>query len=119
MKVRRTTEDYLKVIYLLSQTGDEVHACQISQELQLSRPTVSVAVRRLAEEGYLEIHTDNAICLTDAGRQLARNTCEKYRILRDFLLRLGVDPANARQDACRMEHDISGESYDALKKFMA
>lgn len=119
MKVRRTTEDYLKVIYLLSQNNSEVHACQISKELQLSRPTVSVAVRRLAEEGYVSINTDNAISLTATGRQLARSTCEKYRVLRDFLLRLGVDPANAKQDACKMEHDISGESYDALKKFMA
>lgn len=119
MKARRTTEDYVKVIYLLSQTDEEVHACQICRKLNLSRPTVSVALRRMEKEGYLTIKDTNAINLTAQGTRLARSICEKYRLLRDALLRLGVSLADATRDACQMEHDISDATSAALKKFLA
>ena len=119
MKARRTTEDYVKVIYLLSQTDEEVHACQICRKLNLSRPTVSVALRRMEKEGYLIIEDTNAISLTAQGIGLAQSICEKFRLLRDSLLRLGVSLADATRDACKMEHDISDATCQALKQYLA
>ncbi len=117
MKDRRSTEDYLKTIYILSQS-QEVHACQIGKSMDLSRATVSVALKRLADEGYVRVDKENVICLTEQGLQVAQRTCDKYQLLKSFLMRLGVEEVNATQDACKMEHDLSSESYAALKQFM-
>ncbi len=117
MKKRRSTEDYLKTIYILSQTK-EVHACQVAEQLGLSRPTVSVALKRLTEEGYLNVDESNVICLTERGVQDACRICERYQILKSFLMQLGVEEAVAVEDACKMEHDIGNESYQALKEFV-
>ncbi len=118
MKDRRSTEDYLKTIYLLSQTGN-VHACHIVQSMHLSRATVSVAIKRLVNEGYIQVEKGNVIHLTEQGLQVAQKTCDKYQLLKTFLIQLGVEETNATQDACKMEHDLSSESYMALKQFMS
>lgn len=118
MKKRRSTEDYLKTIYILSQTK-EVHACQVAEELGLSRPTVSVALKHLTEEGYLQVDRDNVIRLTEQGLQMACRVCEKYKTLKKALMKLGVDEMAAIEDACKMEHDIGNESYLALKNFVS
>lgn len=117
MKDRRSTEDYLKTIYLLSQTK-AVHACHVGKSMDLSRATVCVALKRLADEGYLQVDKENVIRLTEQGLQVAQRTCDKYQLLKSFLMRLGVEEASATQDACKMEHDLSSESYAALKQFM-
>lgn len=115
MKERKSTEDYLKVIYILSKT-QEVRACSIAQELNLSRPTVSVTLKRLAKEGYVTISDTNIICLTDQGYQTAAYTFERHKALHDFLVGLGVTEENASHDACQMEHGLGDESYAALKR---
>lgn len=118
MKQRKSTEDYLKIIYILSKS-QEVHACLIAQELKLSRPTVSVTLKRLAKEGYLQIDQANVIRLTEKGLETAKYTYDRHKALQDFLISLGVKEDTASHDACEMEHGLGSESYAALKRLVA
>ena len=115
MKARKTTEDYLKTIYMLSQQ-QEVHACMIADRLGVSRPTVSVSLKRLAKEGYLHVDGRNVITLTDKGRETAMPVFRRYQVLQRFLVSLGVDEEIAYRDACEMEHGLGDESYEALRQ---
>ena len=117
MKPRKTTEDYLKTIYILS-LRDEVHSCRIAEHLGVSRPTVSVSLKRLAEEGYLIIGERKAVTLTEKGLEIAMPVFQRYQVLQKFLTGLGVSEAAAFHDACEMEHGLSEESYHALKAFV-
>ena len=115
MKARKTTEDYLKTIYMLSRQ-QEVHACMLARHLGVSRPTVSVSLKRLAREGYLRVDSRNVITLTPAGLETARPVFARYQILRQFLVSLGVDEDTAYRDACEMEHGLGDESCAALRR---
>lgn len=117
MKLRRTTEDYLKTIYLLSQKT-EVHGAYIAEELGVSKPTVSVSLKALEREGYLTRDENHAVCLTEAGLKIAKATYERHQTFRTLLENLGVDGKTAAADACQMEHAVSMESYEALKELM-
>ncbi len=117
MKQRRSTEDYLKVIYTLSQS-QEVHACQIAEKLNLSRPTVSVALKRLETEGYLLIDHANVVRLTKQGHKTAKDMFERHKTLQEFFVSLGVEEEIASRDACEMEHGLGDETYAALKRLV-
>ena len=117
MKLRRTTEDYLKTIYLLSQKT-EVHGAHIAEELGVSKPTVSVSLKALEREEYLTRDENHAVCLTKAGLKIAKATYERHQTFRTLLENLGVDGKTAAADACQMEHAVSMESYEALKELM-
>lgn len=106
MKLRRTTEDYLKTIYLLSQKT-EVHGAHIAEELGVSKPTVSVSLKALEREGYLTRDENHAVCLTEAGLKIAKATYERHQTFRTLLEDLGVDGKTAAADACLMEHAVS------------
>lgn len=114
MKQKKSVEDYLKTIYVLS-GGKEVHGADIAGKLKVSRPTVSVALKALAEEGYIFVDDSHEIHLTEVGRRIAEETYEKHKIFRQLLMRLGVDEETAAKDACQMEHAVSRESFEALK----
>ena len=114
MRGRKTTEDYLKTIYILSRSH-EVHGCMIAEELGVSRPTVSVLLRKLEAEGFIKIDCMKAVTLTENGLQLARSVYERYEVLRRFLIHLGVEESEAYRDACEMEHGLGDESLKALK----
>ena len=109
MKLRRTTEDYLKTIYILSKTG-EVHGAAIAERLGVSRPTVSISLKALKQEGY-----SSAVRLTETGLEIARATYERHQTFQSLLENLGVDGKTAAADACRMEHAVSPKSYEAIK----
>ncbi|MCM1192341.1 MAG: metal-dependent transcriptional regulator [Acetatifactor muris] len=123
MKQKKSVEDYLKVIYILSKKK-EVHGSDIAGELRVSRPTVSVALKALAEEGY--VFVDNMhenpkthfVCLTERGKKIARDIYERNSTFRQLLTGLGVDEKTAAADACEMEHAASRESYEALKRLL-
>ncbi len=115
MKRKRTTEDYLKTIYLLSQKT-EVHGAHIAEELGVSKPTVSVSLKALEREGYLTRDEKHAVCLTEAGLEIAKATYERHQTFQSLLEDLGVDRKTAAADACRMEHAVSPESYEAIKE---
>lgn len=115
--MKQTTEDYLKTIYLLNYGNNGVRAVEISERLKVSRPTVTVIVKRLIEEGYAIKNAEHKIFLTEKGEKLAGETLNRNRLFRYILTQLGVDEKTASKDACEMEHAVSAESYEALKRF--
>ena len=119
MKRLESQEDYLEKILQLSKEKKEVHAIDIARALSFSKPSVSVAMNKLKEQGYIEINEKGAISLTKEGLAIAEKTLEKHEILTKMLMYLGVDEDTAMNDACRMEHDISDKTWDAIKKYWA
>ena len=115
MKLRRTAEDYLKTIYLLSQKT-EVHGTYIAEALGVSKPTVSISLKALEQDGYLTRDENHAVCLTKAGLEIAKATYERHQTFQSLLEELGVDGKTAAADACLMEHAVSPQSYEALKE---
>ena len=116
MKRLESQEDYLEKILQISKVKDSVHAIDIAREMSFSKPSVSIAMTKLKEAGYISINSKDEITLTKAGLEIAEKTLEKHEILTNILVALGVDLETAREDACRMEHDISDKSWEALKK---
>ncbi len=116
MKRYESTEDYLEKILQLSDIKEEVHAVDIAREMSFSKPSVSEAMGKLKDQGYIEIGQKGAITLTPSGEEIAKKTLEKHVILTQMLLALGVDEQTASDDACRMEHDISDKTWELIKK---
>ncbi len=116
MKRLESQEDYLEKILQLSQKNSVVHAIDIARGLSFSKPSVSIAMNKLKEAGYIEINPKGEITLTPSGLQIAQKTLEKHTILTNLLIYLGVDEETAKEDACRMEHDISDKSWEAIKE---
>lgn len=116
--MKRTTEDYLKTIYILERRHCGVRGVEIAEELNVSRPTVSVILKRLTEEGYITRNPEHEVFLTDEGREIAENTLRKNEMFKELLTELGVDEKTAAADACEMEHAVSPESFEALKLLM-
>ena len=115
MKRLESQEDYLEKILQISKVKENVHAIDIARELSFSKPSVSVAMTKLKELGYIEINKKGEITLTSEGLVIAEKTLEKHEALTKLLINLGVSEETAREDACRMEHDISDETWDAIK----
>lgn len=118
MKLRKTTEDYLKTIYILNKKNAGVHSVTIAEHLGVSRPTVSTTVKRLVNDGYITINDEHEIFLTNAGIDVAQSTLEKHKTLQNLLGSLGVDRQTAEKDACEIEHNLSYQSFMALKSFL-
>lgn len=118
MQIRESAENYLETILILSQRKDkgEVRSIDIVNELEFSKPSVSVAMKNLRENGYITVDKDGYIRLTDKGLEIAEKMYERHTLLSQWLIKLGVDEKVAVEDACRMEHVISAESFAAIKK---
>ena len=101
---------------VLSQVKENVHAIDIAREMSFSKPSVSIAMNKLKEQGYIEINEKGDITLTSSGLSIAEKTLEKHMILTNLLMYLGVDEKTAMEDACKMEHDISDNTWKAIKK---
>ena len=119
MKRLESQEDYLEKILQISLKKDTVHAIDIAREMSFSKPSVSIAMNKLKESGYILINDKGEISLTDSGREIASKTLEKHEILTKMLVYLGVDEETALEDACKMEHDISDKTWEAIKKHAA
>lgn len=118
MKKKMTRrEDYLKLIYTLSQKG-EVRGADLADELNIKRPTVCVYLKRLVENGDITMDRHHCVCLTEQGRAVAESTLNKHGMLLALLLDLGVPEAVAAGDACAIEHNISVETYTALNQLL-
>lgn len=115
MKRLESQEDYLEKILQISKEKENVHAIDIARGLSFSKPSVSVAMNKLKEQGYIEINDKGEITLTPSGLAIAEKTLEKHTILTEMLVYLGVDEETAREDACKMEHDISDKTWEAIK----
>ena len=118
MKIQESAENYLETILVLTQRNGYARAIDIAAELSFSKPSVSIAMKNLRENGYVEVDSGGRISLTAAGREIARRIYERHTFLSDWLSALGVDPKVAAEDACRMEHVISPESFDAIRTFV-
>ena len=116
MKRLESQEDYLEKILQISQVKENVHAIDIAREMSFSKPSVSIAMNKLKEQGYIEINEKGDITLTSSGLSIAEKTLEKHMILTNMLMYLGVDEKTAMEDACKMEHDISDNTWKAIKK---
>ncbi len=116
MKIQESAENYLETILILQQRLGNVRSIDIVNELNFSKPSVSVAMKNLRENGYICMDKDGYITLTGAGRQIADTIYERHTLFSQWLMRLGVNEKTALEDACRIEHVISPESFSAIKR---
>ena len=117
MTVRESGEMYLEAILVLAKKSGYVRSIDVSEYLGYSKPSVSRAMGILREGGYILVEKDGAITLTDSGKKLAETIYERHTVLSELLIRLGVDERTATDDACRIEHVISDESFQAIKQY--
>lgn len=118
MKIQESAENYLETIYMLQKRKGNVRSIDIVNELSFSKPSISVAVKNLRAGGYLEVDEFGFITLLPKGQEIAERIYERHAILSGWLESLGVSPEVAAEDACRMEHVISDESFAALKQHL-
>ena len=116
MALQESGEMYLETIHVLSKTNSHVRSIDISEHMGYSKPSVSRAVSILKQEGYILVDADGYITLTDSGKTVAEKIFERHTLLSGILIRLGVSPETAADDACRIEHAISDESFEAIKR---
>lgn len=117
MKILEAGENYLETILVLSKKLPHVRSIDIVNELEYSKPTVSVAMKHLREDGYIEVDADGYITLLPKGLEIAERTYEKHEVVSNFLMSMGVSRETALADACKIEHDISDETFACMKKY--
>ena len=118
MAVNESAENYLETILMLSKTRHVVLSEDIAEELGFKKSSVSVAMKNLREKEHITVTKEGFIYLTDSGKQIAEMIYERHEFLSRWLVSMGVDPATAANDACRMEHVVSPESFAAIKAFV-
>lgn len=116
MHLQESGEMYLETIYILSQKSSSVRSIDVGEYMGYSKPSVSRAVGILKKGGFVTADAFGYLSLTDAGLEIAKKIYERHTTLTDFLIRLGVSSEKAAEDACKMEHDISDETFQALKR---
>ena len=114
-KMYESAENYLETILILSQDGNQVRSIDIVNELEYSKPSVSIAMKNLRENGYIIIDENGYIKLTETGLKIAESMYERHMLISDWLIFLGVDKKTAVDDACKMEHAMSEQTFLALK----
>ena len=115
MQIRESAEDYLEQILIQAEKHGYARAVDIAAALHVSKPSVSIAMKKLRENGYVLTDEDNAISLTEKGDAIARRIYDRHRTLTRFFVHLGVEEEIARADACKIEHDLSEETYQAIR----
>ena len=115
MQIHESAENYLETILILQHRKGMVRSIDIANELGFSKPSVSIFMKNLRENGYIKMASDGYITLTPAGREIAEMIYERHTLLSDWLTQLGVTPSVAAEDACRMEHAMSPETFSAIK----
>ena len=116
MKIHESAENYLEAILMIYQRQSYVRSIDIAVELEVSKPSVSVAMKNLRENGYINMDNNGHITLTESGQKIADTMYERHVLLSRWLMQLGVDEQIAVRDACRMEHVLSPERFDAIKR---
>ena len=117
LKIQESAENYLEAILTLGKKKTEVHAIDIASYLEFSKPSVSIAMKKLRESGHIQVDEFGHITLTDSGREIAERIYERHTFLSQWLESMGVPPEIAAEDACRMEHVVSNESFEAIRRF--
>lgn len=118
MNLQESGQMYLETIHILSKKGKAVRSIDVGEYMGYSKPSVSRAVGLLKKGGYVAADADGYLTLTEAGKQVAEKMYERHTILTKFFVTLGVDEETASEDACKIEHDISDKSFEAIKNFI-
>ena len=116
MRIYQSAEDYLEAILMLRERNGSVRSIDIVNELGYSKPSISVAMKKLRENGYVNMDEDGLITLTPAGEEIAGRIYTRHRLLTQFFVRLGVSEEVAAADACKIEHDLSDETFEKIKE---
>ena len=116
MKIKESAENYLETILMLEKRKGAVRSIDIATALEYSKPSVSVAMKNLRENGYIETSSDGYITLTDKGREIAAEMYERHTMITRWLVSLGVPEDVAADDACKIEHVLSAETFEAIKR---
>lgn len=116
MKLHESPEDYLETILILSEENESVRSVDIAAHLGFSKPSVSVAMKKLKESGYISMDRYGKVVLTDLGREIASHVYEKHQVISGWLISIGVSTETALNDACRIEHVLSEESFEKIKE---
>lgn len=114
MQILKASEDYLEAMLMMQRKHGYIRSVDIAEHLGVTKPSVTYATKRLRENGYITMDREGLITLTETGMEIAERIWQRHRTLSRFLEALGVDAATAEADACRMEHDISDETFQAL-----
>ncbi len=114
MKIQKASEDYLESMLMMKEQRGYIRSVDVAEHLGVTKPSVTYATKRLRENGYIEMDKDGLITLTDRGMAIAAKMLDRHHTLTNFLITLGVDPKTAEEDACKIEHDISQQTYEAI-----
>ncbi len=118
MKIQEAAENYLECILILGKEKGQVRSIDVAHRLEVSKPTVSVTMKHFREDGYIEVDSDGFLILTQKGREIAERIYERHVVLTELLVALGVDEKTAREDACRIEHDLSETTFARIKEHL-
>ena len=116
MEIHESAEDYLETILILKERLGQVRSIDIATEMNYTKPSISVAMKKLRENGYVQVDRDGFITLTDSGYEIASNIYDRHKVLTNFFVSLGVDNKIAAEDACKIEHDLSEETYEKIRE---
>ena len=114
MEIRKSAEDYLEAMLMMKEKHGYIRSIDVAEQLGVTKPSVSYATKQLRENGYITMDHANFSVLTDTGMEIAERIYTRHKVLTDFFIKLGVSADNAREDACKVEHDLSVETFDAL-----
>ncbi len=118
MQIYESAEDYLEAILMIQKRKGVVHSVDIANEKNFSKASVSVAMKKLRENGYISMEKDGAIKLLGPGMEIAEKILERHELLTAMFIDLGVSPETAADDACKVEHDLSSETFEAIKNYV-
>ena len=114
MQIHESAEDYLETMLILKEDHGYIRSVDIAEHLGVTKPSVSYATKNLRENGYITMASDGLITLTDKGMAIAEKIYERHKVLTEFFISIGVDPGIAQEDACKIEHDLNPETFEAL-----
>ena len=116
MEIHQSAEDYLETILILKERSSQVRSIDIATEMNYTKPSISVAMKKLRENGYIQVDKDGFITLTESGYKIASNIYNRHKVLTNFFVSLGVDEKIAAEDACKIEHDLSEETFEKIRE---
>ena len=116
MTIRKSAEDYLEAMLMLQEERGYIRSIDVAERLGVTKPSVSYVTKRLRENGYISLDHAGMIVLEPSGLEIARRMLERHRLLTELLVDLGVSAETACEDACKIEHDLSAESFDAIRR---
>ena len=119
MKIQKAAEDYLEAMLMMKEKHGFIRSIDVAAQLGVTKPSVSYATKRLRENGYITMDTDGLITLTDKGMEIAERMYTRHKLLTKFLINIGVEEQQAREDACKIEHDISEQTFAAICRHAA